>query len=89
MKAYIMQPPYSRDVSRAEELFAWKLEQLDRCPEDVDIIVLPEYSDVPVVTSTLEETLEIHRKNIVPLLDKCRETAVRCHAMVFVNALSL
>ncbi|MBQ1946721.1 MAG: hypothetical protein II343_07295 [Clostridia bacterium] len=89
MKAYIMQPPYSRDVTREEELFQWKMDALDKCAEDVDIIVLPEYSDVPVVTATLEETLAIHKKNIGTLLDKCIQTARRCHAMVFVNALSL
>ena len=89
MKAYIMQPPYSRDVTAADALFRWKMDALDKCAEDVDIIVLPEYCDVPVVTATLEETLAIHKKNIGTLLDKCIQTARRCHAMVFVNALSL
>lgn len=88
MKACVIQPPYSRDVTKVEELFAWKLKKLSECDDSLDVIVLPEYSDVPVVTSTLSETLAIHQKYIGPLLDACVATARRCHAMVFVNALS-
>ena len=88
MKAYIIQPPYSRDVSRSDELFKFKLDQLDACSADVDIIVLPEYSDVPFATSTLEETLLYHDKYFDILMAKCAETAQRCNALVFVNALS-
>lgn len=60
---------------------------LDKCDESVDIIVLPEYSDVPCATSTREETIFYHKKYIKTLLDKCRETSKRCNAVVFVNAL--
>lgn len=88
MKACIIQPPYSRDLSFSDEYFEYKLNLLEQCNESVDIIVLPEYSDVPCATSTLEETLFYHNKYIKTLLDKCKETAVRCNALVFVNALS-
>lgn len=87
MKACIIQPPYSTDTARAEELYAYKLARLDACDQTVDLIVLPEYSDVPCATSTREETLRYHDRYIHPLLDKCVETAKRCHAIVFVNAL--
>ncbi len=87
MKAYIIQPPYSRDVSFSDEYFNYKLDLLDQCDESVDIIVLPEYSDVPCAVETLEETLFYHKKYINNLLKKCAETARRCNAIVFVNAL--
>ena len=87
MKACIIQPPYSRDVSFSDEYFQFKLDMLDRCDESIDLIVLPEYSDVPCATATREETLLYHHKYIGTLLEKCRETAVRCQATVFVNAL--
>ncbi len=87
MKACIIQPPYSRDVSRSDELFAYKLQMLDACDASIDLIVLPEYSDVPCATATREETLFYHDKYSGILLDKCRETARRCGAIVFVNAL--
>lgn len=88
MKACIIQPPYSRDVSLSDSYFDYKMNCLDQCDTSADIIVLPEYSDVPCVTGTLEETLYYHRRYIAQLLDKCKETARRCEAMVFVNALS-
>lgn len=88
MKACIIQPPYSNDLSFSDEHFNYKLNLLDECDETVDIIVLPEYSDVPCATTTLEETLYYHDKYIDTLLDKCIKTARRCNANVFVNALS-
>lgn len=88
MKACVIQPPYSRDILKEEELFRWKMDQLEKCDESLDIIVLPEYSDVSVATATLEDTIDIHKKRIGTLLDQCILTAQRCHAMVFVNALS-
>jgi glycerophosphoryl diester phosphodiesterase/predicted amidohydrolase len=83
-----MQPPYSRDVSFSDEYFNKKMAWLDECDESLDLIVLPEYSDVPCATETLEQTLYYHKLYIDRLLSKCRETAVRCNAIVCVNALS-
>lgn len=53
MKACIIQPPYSRDVSYSDEYFTYKMNLLDECDETVDLIVLPEYSDVPCATEDL------------------------------------
>ena len=88
MKACVIQPPYSRNVSDCDEFFEYKMDMLNSCDDTVDIIVLPEYSDVPCATSTLEETLYYHNKYIDRLLEKCIETAKRCNSLVFVNALS-
>lgn len=87
MKACIIQPPYSRNAADSEDFFKYKMDCLDRCDDSLDIIVLPEYSDVPFATSTLEETLFYHKKYIDILLDKCAQTAKRCNSMLFVNAL--
>ena len=88
MKTCIIQPPYSKDVSLSDKLFQYKMELLDNCNESIDIIVLPEYSDVPCATATKEETLYYHNKYIDILLEKCIQTAKRCNSIVFVNALS-
>ena len=88
MKAYIMQPPYSRDTARSDELFAEKLAYLDRIGDDADIIVLPECSDGPCSTPNWEATLFYHKKYIGTLLQACSHTAKRCKAHLFVNALS-
>jgi len=86
MKACVIQPPYSMDPSNSDEYFAYKLKYLDECDASMDIIVLPEYSDVPCCTHTREETLEYSEKYNSLLLEKCAETAKRCNAILFVNA---
>lgn len=58
------------------------------CTEELDLIVLPEYSDVPCATSTLKETLLYHERYIDKLLASCSATAKRCSAILCVNALS-
>ena len=88
MKACIIQPPYSRDLALSDEYFEYKINLLEQCDSSIDIIVLPEYSDVPCVTKDLEETLYYHNKYIATLLSECISTAKRCKALVFVNALS-
>ncbi len=87
MKACIIQPPYARDVSHSDAYFDYKIKMLDACDASIDLIVLPEYSDVPCATATREETIFYHKKYIRTLLEKCVETAKRCNALVFVNAL--
>ena len=88
MKACIFQPPYSRDLSLSDSYFDYKIDLLKQCDDSLDIIVLPEYSDVPCATGTLEETLYYHNLYIDTLLEACSDTAKRCNALVFVNALS-
>ncbi|MBP3592842.1 MAG: hypothetical protein J6K14_10210 [Clostridia bacterium] len=89
MKVSVIQPPYSHDLCAADELFEYKMKCLDALEKPMDLVVLPEYSDVPCVTSTREDTLALHEKYIAPLLKKCEETAKRLGAILFVNALCL
>lgn len=86
MKVCIIQPLYSTDYSRCAELAANYLNYLDKCDESMDLIVLPESSDIPCVAKTKEESEACVAKFNAPLLQKAAETAKRCHAMVFVNA---
>ena len=88
MKAVILQPPYSRDISDADRCFEEKIRMLDRCDESADLIVLPEYSDVPAAADTLKEVLALHNRYFERLMEKCAETAKRCKSILFVNALS-
>ncbi len=88
MKVAIIQPEYSTDYSRSEELFEKELALLDLCDETLDIIVLPEYADIPALAKTKEEADGSSRRFNKILLDKCSETAQRCHAILFVNARS-
>ncbi len=87
MKACVIQPPYSMDVSKCDEYFEYKLDCLAKCDESMDLIVLPEDSDVPCCTRSKDENLQLHKKYAPRLLSACAETAKRCGAVVFVNAL--
>ena len=87
MKACVIQPPYSMDLGNADEYFEIKMRYMDECDDSMDIIVLPEYSDVPVAAVSKEDNFSMHKKYIGRLLGKAKETAVRCNASVFVNGL--
>lgn len=88
MKACVIQPPYSMEIKDADTLFEKKLEYLRECDDSMDLIVLPEYSDVPCKTVGWEDTFALHSKYIERLLNECAETAKRCNSLLFVNALS-
>ena len=87
MRACVFQLQYSNDLRYSDELFEKRLELLDGCEKDCDIIVLPEYSDVPCAVKSGDELVYYHNKYIDILLGKCSETAKRCDSLVFVNAL--
>ncbi len=87
MKVCLIQPPYTKSAEKGEACFLHELEMLRACGEDCDVIVLPEYSDVPFAASGREEVLRAHEHNFPRLLETCRETALRCGAAVFFNAL--
>lgn len=86
MKACIIQPFYSVDYSRTDELFQEELRLLEQCDESMDLIVLPEACDVPCLARTREEFISSCNKYGPILLEKCAETARRCEAVLFVNA---
>jgi len=88
MKICVLQPEYSKDFSSIETLIQKEIELLNACDDSFDIIVLPEYSDVPAVPPTavdFHKAVELYNSRIV---DAARETAVRTNAMVFVGAVS-
>ncbi len=86
MKVCILQPEYSYDFKDADRCFQGFLELLDRCDDSMDIIVCPEYSDVPVSTPPKSEYDDCVARFNALAIEKARETAIRCHAIVFINA---
>ena len=87
MKVCIIQPHYSTDWNTAEELFNWELEAMDKCDETMDLIVLPEATDVPALAKTVEQFHEGYAKYTKAILEKAAETAKRCSSILFINAL--
>lgn len=88
MKVCLIQPEYSTDYSRSDELFEKELEHLRACDASIDLIVMPESCDCPARAATKEEAEKSTDKYKDILLKEAAETAKRCHAMVFVNARS-
>ena len=88
MKVCVIQPPYSTDFSRIDEHFKIELDLLAQCDESMDLIVLPEASDIPCLAGSKENADAASAKYKQPILDACMETAKRCNAMVFVSARS-
>ncbi len=89
MKVCVIQPPYSYDGADLDKNFETLLGMLAECDESLDLIVLPEYSDVPADVEGDGAFLEAFRKNNARLLRAAAMTARRCSAVVFVNAFDL
>ncbi|MBQ9099141.1 MAG: hypothetical protein IJY50_06910 [Clostridia bacterium] len=87
MKICVIQPHYSADWEMSEQLFQWQLEAMDRCDDSMDLIVLPEATDVPALAKRYDQFLESHRRYTDAILAKGAETAKRCHSVLFLNAL--
>jgi len=88
MKVCVIQPEYCLDHSRSEEFLRWELEALDKCDESMDIIAMPESSDTPCLAHSQEQRLWSYENLNAPILDKAKQTAKRCNAIVFINARS-
>lgn len=83
MKARVIQQPYEQTEEATIRSFQWTLDELEKCDQSLDIIVLPEFSEVPGKTS---DFLAFSEKNGPILLKKCIETARRCNSLVFCGA---
>ena len=86
MKVCTIQPFYSFNECDTEKCFREMIELLDKCDESLDLIVLPEYSDVPAAQSSkvnFHKSIEVRNAEI---MERAIAAAKRCHAIVFVNA---
>lgn len=86
MKACIIQPCYSFDEKDLKECFDGMISLLEQCDESMDLIVLPEYSDVLADVKGKNGFYNAVGQYNAILLQKASETAKRCHSLVFVNA---
>ncbi|MBO7721079.1 MAG: hypothetical protein J6T01_01585 [Kiritimatiellae bacterium] len=87
LKARVIQPPYAPSADGVSASFKWLMAELDKCDASLDLIVLPEFSDVPARTRTRAEYDAAVAANNAPLLEKSAATAKRCGATLFVNAI--
>ena len=86
MKARVIQPLFAQDQAGLDKSFEWTLQELRKCDSSLDMVVLPEFSEVPGKTS-YEGFLETVHRYGPTLLDECARTARRCSTLVFVGAI--
>ena len=87
MKVCVVQPPYSFNEGDTENCIEKLLALMDECDNSLDLIVLPEYSDNLANQSSQDNFLKTVEKYNPIVLLKAAETAKRCNAMVFINAM--
>ena len=87
IKACVLQPPYGMGTPAIETGVRWELDQLKKCDPSLDLIVLPEASDRQGRADSAAECNAAARRHNGPLLAACSETAKRCGATLFVNAM--
>ena len=86
MKVCVLQPSYSFDEKDVAKCFEGVLGLLEQCDDSMDLIVLPEYSDVLADVKGKAGYYNAVKTHRDMLLEKAKSTAKRCSAMVFVNA---
>ena len=87
MKACVVQPPYSYHAADMAKNFETILSMLDACDESMDLIVLPEYSDIPADDKDNARLFHAVDAQNPVLLKRAADTARRCRALLFVNAM--
>ncbi len=79
--------PYSVDYTKMDEMIQKELSLLDACGDDLDLIVAPEYTDVPCVPDGVQGFYDAVSKYNDIILKKAAATARRTNAILFINAL--
>ena len=85
MKICLVQPHYSFNECDLDQRFNDLLCLMEQCPQDADLIVLPEYSDALADVKGKNGYYGAVEKNSAILLEKAKHLAKRCNALVFVN----
>ena len=86
MKVCIIQPYYSFDAKDLDACFENQLKLLQECDESLDLIVLPEYADIPADAKGYHDFHNASAKYNPIIMKESIEAAKRCNAIVFVNA---
>ncbi len=85
MKVCVIQPEYKIGFEYVDECFEKMCTLLDSCQKGLDLIVLPEYCDVPAACKSAAEYAECRKRYGARILQKAKDAAIRCNAVVFVN----
>ncbi len=82
MKICSIQPPYAYESERRRDSIDFIIQQLDACDDSCDIVLTPEFSNIPGTKPDSVSLAEIISNETQPLVDAAQRTARRCHAIV-------
>lgn len=85
MKVCVIQPYYSFDPNDTKKCFRDMISLMDKCDDSLDLIVLPEYSDIPAAQKCKACFHESIRTRNAEIKERAIALAKRCKAIVFVN----
>ena len=85
MKVRIIQPAYTFNAEDLQKNFDGMIALMEECNQPLDIIVLPEYCDIPAAQKGKQSYLKAINEYNAPVLQKAIEMAKRCHAITFIN----
>ena len=85
MKVRVIQTDYTFDSAKLEEYFNKTIALMKECDEPLDVIVMPEYCDVPAAQTTQDGYRDAFSKYTAPIMEEAVEMAKRCHSNVFIN----
>ena len=85
MNIRVIQPPYPKRAEDTPEAVAFMLEELQRCDESLDLILLPECCNAPSGCGDSSLLRRLVAENTDKLLTAVKQTAVRCKAVVGIN----
>ena len=88
MKLCSIQPPYAYESECRRDTINFIISQLDACDETYDIILTPEFSNVPGTKPDSLSLAEIIANDTQPLVDAAVRTAKRCKAIVALSFMS-
>ena len=85
MKVRIIQPAYTFNPDDLQKNYEGMIALMEECNEPLDIIVMPEYCDIPAAQKGKSAYRNAIAKYNAPVLEKAKEMAKRCHSIVFIN----
>ena len=76
---------YVDNIGDLQKNYEGMIALMEECNQPLDVIVLPEYCDIPAAQSGKKAYWDAIEKYNQPVLQKAKELAVRCNSNVFIN----
>lgn len=85
MNIRVIQPPYPWNPESIKATVDFILEELRKCDDSLDLILLPECCNAACGCGDSEKLMEFVNRHTSPLINAVKETAKRCKSVVGIN----